>query len=61
MAQQPKDFATLFRAKAEEARTIAESMNNTSARAAVLRVAAAWERLAEQDEREQKKLFPRSA
>jgi hypothetical protein len=60
MAQQPKDFAALFRGKAEEARTIAESMANTSARDAVLKVAAAWDRLAEQEEKDRKKPFTRS-
>lgn len=51
VAQPPKDFAALFRQKAEEARTIAESMSHSSARAAVLRVAAAWDRLAVQEEK----------
>lgn len=60
MAQQPKDFAALFRAKAEEARTIAESMANTSARATVRKVAAARDRSAEQEENAPKKPFPRS-
>jgi hypothetical protein len=60
MSEQPKNFAALFRAKAEEARTIAESMANTSARATVLKVAAAWEQLAEQEEKAPKKFIPRS-
>lgn len=58
---EPQNFAALFRAKAEEARTIAESMGNTSARATVLKVAAAWDRLADQEEKAPKKPFPRSS
>jgi len=42
-----RNLATDYRRKAEEARAIAETMGNNSARATVLEVAATWDRLAD--------------
>jgi len=52
----PKTLAALYRAKAEEARTIAEAMTLTNARVTVLELAATWDRLADDEE----KTLPRS-
>ena len=52
----PKTLAALYRAKAEEARTIAEAMTLTNARVTVLELAATWDQLADDGE----KTLPRS-
>ena len=44
------DFANLYRAKAEEARKMAQGMSRSSARNTVLDVAKTWEWLADQEE-----------
>ena len=47
----PKTLAALYRAKAEEARTVAEAMTHSSARVTVLEVAATWDRLADDEDK----------
>jgi len=54
VAQQPKDRAALYREKAEEARTMADGMTDTCARATVLEVVASWERLARAEDARKK-------
>jgi hypothetical protein len=55
-----KDGLALYREKAEEARAIAESIDNTEARAAVLDVAASWQGLADAEEKARERKLPRS-
>jgi len=43
--------ATYYRLKAEETRTIAEAMEHSAARAAMLEIAATYERMAAQEEK----------
>jgi len=44
-----------YRRKADEARAIAETMGNNTARDTVLEVAATWDRLADEEEKKQPK------
>ena len=50
MPEEPKESAARYRAKAEQARAMAASMRNETARAILVEVAAAWERLARLEE-----------
>jgi hypothetical protein len=50
-----RNLAADYRRKAEEARAIANTMSNNSARATVLEVAATWDRLADEEETKQPK------
>jgi hypothetical protein len=49
-----------YREKAEEARVIAEGMGNSNARETVLEVAATWDRLADEEEKNRAKVSPPS-
>jgi hypothetical protein len=48
--EEPKDRAARYRANAEQARAIAASVRDETARAILVEVAAAWERLARAEE-----------
>lgn len=49
------DRVAHYRQKAEQARALARSMSDGNARATTLDVAATWERLAEEEEKNQEK------
>ena len=51
MANKPEDRAAIYRQKAEQARAMTEGMRDESARVILLEVAAAWERLASAEDR----------